>query len=136
MLEYRRHVLRDAVGENDLLEQADREDGQTRGNVEAVEAKGRGLLELRHHFPVMQDRPRDQVREVAHEKRVRDQPVPGAMAVHVDEIGDLREREEGDTKWKNNVADVQARAEKSVDIGAEEAGVLEPAEQEEVRPHG
>ena len=93
---------------------------------------GLRALELRDHVAVVQDRPRDQMREVGDEQRVMRQRVARDIAaVGVDQKRDLGEGEEGDADRQQDV-DRQARSEHRIEIGGEEAGVFEDAEHQQI----
>src|SRR5258708_20690607 len=80
----------------------------------------------------MQDRARDQVRKISHKQRVMRQRIARDMApVGIDKERDLGEGIEGNADRKNDV-DGDGGREQRVEIGGEEAGILEYAEQQQV----
>src|SRR5437764_12162938 len=87
------------VGDADFLDQADREQEKARGDMERLWLFVLGRSELRHHLAVVQDRTGDEMREEAHEERIVEKAwFLRPSAVHVDQIGDLREGEEADAE--------------------------------------
>ena len=90
--------------------------------------------ELRHHLAVVQDRAREQVREEGHEQRVVDEHrLLRLAAMDVDQVRDLREREEADAERQREVQEVRHVARDARGVREEEVGVLEHAQQCEVR---
>ncbi len=81
---------------------------------------------------MVQDRAGDQVRKVADEERVGDDTVAHRIAVDVDEIRDLREREERDAERQDDRLHAHVRAEERVHVRHQEARILEIAEEGEV----
>jgi hypothetical protein len=74
-----------------------RKDDQAAQDQMRIGALCRRALELRDHVLVVQDRARDQVREVSHEQCVMRQRVAGDVApVGIDQKRDLGEGVEGD----------------------------------------
>ena len=58
----------------------------------------------RHDLAIMQDRAGDQMREEGHERGVVDQAtIPGGALFDVDQVADLREREERDAERQDHV---------------------------------
>ena len=82
---------------------------------------------------MVQDRPRDQVREVGDEERVVHEVVLAHLALgRVDQIGDLGKRVERDAERQDDLADRPVGAEGVVEIVDEEVGVLEIAQQQQI----
>ncbi len=82
----------EAVGKAGLLEQADAEDDQPAQDEMRIGTLGVRALELRDDVLVMQDRARDQMREIGDEQRVMRQCVAGDIAaVGIDQERDLGE---------------------------------------------
>ncbi|MEY9364927.1 hypothetical protein ABH994_007648 [Bradyrhizobium yuanmingense] len=97
-----------------------------------VRALGLLVLELRDHVLVMEDGPRDQMREVRHEQRVMRQRIGRDLAaISVDQKRDLGEGVEGDADRQQDV-ERDIRAEQRVDVLRDEAGIFEDAEHEEI----
>ena len=65
----------DGVGQNDLLEQPDREEEQSARDVGRAGAAEGGALELRHDGLVIEDRAGHQVGEEGDEERVIDEAI-------------------------------------------------------------
>ena len=63
-------ICRERVGDHDLLEQADREDGEADREVSMRAGAGRLAIELRHHLLVVDDRAGDQLGEEGDEQAV------------------------------------------------------------------
>src|SRR5579872_4836719 len=75
-----------------LLEQADAEHDEAAQDQMWIWPLGSGGLELRDDIPMVQDRPRNQVREIGHEQRVMRQGVVANLAaISIDQKGDLGE---------------------------------------------
>jgi hypothetical protein len=82
----------DAVGEAGFFEQPDREDDESAQDQMRIGAFGFFTLELRNHILVMQDRSRDQMREVGDEESVMRQRVTRDIAaIGVDQECNLGE---------------------------------------------
>src|SRR6185503_10581466 len=85
----------------------------------------------------MQDRSRDQMREVRNEEEVVDEAIGSRLAaVGVHEVGDLREGEERNAKRENDIHRGPVRSPGCVDGLDEEVGVLEEGEHAEVEREG
>ncbi len=84
------------------------------------------LPELRHHLPVVDDRPGDQLREEGHEQAVVQEPVFRRFALGgIDQIGDLLEGEERDAERQDDGADAEVQAGQRADILHDEDGIFE-----------
>ena len=100
-----------------------------------------GGFELRDHVAVMQDRARNQVREIRHEQRVMRQRVMTNLApVGVDQKCDLGEGVKGDADREQNVHG-HGRRKQRVEIANDEAGIFEDAKRQQIagdarRQHG
>jgi len=130
--EYGRDELRKVVGDHHFLEQPRGEDRKS-SRREHRRTPGTTAFELRDHLGVMHQRSCDQVREERHEKRIADDVAFDFRAAHhVDEIGDLLEREEGYAERKHDVDERKRRARQHVDAFDDEICVFEIAEQRQV----
>ena len=95
---------------------------------------GRG--ELRHHFPVMQDRAGDEVGKVGHEEgEIGRRQALDFAAMHVHQERDLRECKERDAQGKHQSQGGKPGVGQVVGCENEEIGVLEVAKQGEIGPH-
>ena len=133
MIEPRRGDRRERVGEAHFLHQADRQQEESRGEMERLRLLVRRGGELRHHLAVMQDRPGKQMRKEAHEQRVVEKTGlfrPAAM--DVDEICNLREGEEADAERQHDVRQRQRQAGEVGGVAHREVGVLEHAQEQQV----
>ena len=77
---------------------------------------------------MVQDRTRDQVREVADEERIGNDAVAHRIAIDVDEVRDLREREERDAERQDDRLHAHSGAEERVHVAHQKARILEVAE--------
>ena len=86
--------------------------------------------ELRHHFLVVQDRARDQVREVGHEQHVVREVVFLRLAVvRVGQVRDLRERVERDAERQDDAERFDVVVKSGSYVVEKEVCVLEVPEQ-------
>ena len=91
------------------------------------------VRELRHHLRVMQHRPGDQVRKVGHEQRIVHETWFACLVlIDVDEIGDLREREERNAERQHDVQGSVTRARDGIQAADQEISVFEVGEQNQI----
>ena len=127
---------RDPVGDNHLLEKSHREDRQSHGQIVGVGTKDITAAELRQHLAVMNNWAGDQLGKERDEQAVVDETVLGAPAgVGINQVGDLLKREERDRQWKHDGRDFGAGSGQFRETLGEEAGILEIAQQTQVRHH-
>jgi hypothetical protein len=89
--------------------------------------------ELRHHLPVMHDRPGDQLREKQHEQAVVEQIlVLDAACVAIDEIGDFLEGEKTDRQWQHHIRQGQRPPGQGIEILDEKIRILEIRQHREI----
>src|SRR5258706_466340 len=125
-------MLGDAVRENHLLEQAEYEQGEAHGDVFAVPPAWR-LLELRHHFPEVNDGTGDELRKEQHEQAILAQRKRrDAPSMDVDEERDFLERYERYAKGKNDLRQDEVGPDEIVGGRRQEVDVLEIAEERDV----
>ncbi|KDA51786.1 hypothetical protein L963_1499 [Leuconostoc mesenteroides subsp. cremoris T26] len=135
--EHQVRVLAQGICDQQLLGQAEGEDGDAQGDLVGVQPVGRIVRELRHHLRVMQHRSGDQMREIGDEEQV----VHEAALVHlalpaVDQEGDLGEGVEGDADRQRDVEQGQLRdaggGQSVVDIADEEVRILEDGQHAQI----
>src|SRR4051794_20972576 len=126
-IEDRRRVRLDTVGEDDLLEEARGEPAQACQQRSGIETKGPGPSELRHHLLVMQDRARDQMREVRDEQTIMDWIIfISFVTVAVDQKCNLGEREKRDA---DRQGDVDRGSAEECEVLGEEISIFEIRQQ-------
>ena len=128
-----RHGDAERIGDDDLLEQAQREGVQARREVVEVEMAVFRVGELRHDLAVQHDRAGDQLREEGDEQRVVENMIARhRAAVAVDHIGELLEGEERNAQRQREVIQRKMRAEGAVEVVHKEVVVLEIEQHAEV----
>ena len=129
----RLHGHAERVRDDDLLEQAQRERVEARGEVVEVEAAVLRVRELRHDLAVEHDGARDQLREERDEERVVEDVVARHRAlVAVNHIGELLEGEERDAQRQRHVVEREREAKRAVHVRDEEVVILEVEQHAEV----
>ena len=94
-------------------------------------------VELRHHLRVMNDGAGDEMGEEADEEEVGERALRlGFALAEIDEVGDLREGEEGDAERKDDTAEVAREPADAVEEVQEREEVLEPEEQKQISGDG
>ncbi len=136
-----RRILRELVGQQHLLREADDHTKQTREDVFGLHAVCGGQSELRHHLAVMQHRSGDQMRKIRDEQCVMHEVALANLAfVAIHEKCDLGEGEERDADGQNDIerADLRGRdgMQREIDVVDEEVRVLEVGEYAEVETDG
>ena len=123
----------EGIGDDDLLEQAQREGIEARREVVKIKAAVFGVGELRDDLAVQHDRPGDELREERHEQRVIENIVARhRAAVAVDDVGELLEGEKRDAQRQRDAVEREGEAERAVQVFAEEVVILEVEEHAEV----
>ena len=133
-IESLRHPGGKGVGQDQLLEEPDREKMEARRQVQPVRLGAFRLVELRHHLVVQDDRAGQQMGEEQDIQRVVQQRIAdrGLAAVAIDQIGNLAEGEEADGQWQHHVLQHPLRPKHVIDIRDEEIVVLEESQQADI----
>ena len=127
----------DAIRDDRLFEKPDGKNREAHGEVVPVEAVRLRLAELRHHLFVVDDRPRDEMREECDEQQeVAEVVFAHHAAAHIHEIRDLGEGKKRDAEREDDLPEAPVRAEDGVHISHEKIGVFEIAEEEQIRGDG
>jgi hypothetical protein len=125
-------IDREAVGNDDFLEQADHENAHTDGNVRRQIPSLR-RTDLWHDLGVVRDRTGDQLRKEGDEEGVIEQrEVTHEAAVRVHEKGDLLERDERNPYWQDDARHRPLQSEDGVHVGNKKACVFEIPEKTQV----
>ena len=122
----------DNIGKTGLLEQTDCKNDGAAQNQMRIRPLGFRALKLRNHVLVVQDRSRDQMREISDEQRVVRQRISGDLApVGVHQEGDLGKRVKRYSDRKQNV-DGQAAVKHRIEVRGKEACIFEKPEHQKV----
>ena len=90
-------------------------------------------MELRHHFTVMHDGPRDELGEKQYEQAViLKSEWLYTLGMDVDQESDFLKRNEGDSQRENHLREDKIRAEYVVDCAASEVDIFEIAEERDI----
>src|SRR5882672_2900377 len=94
---------RESVGEDRLLKQPNRKDGDADGKTFCRESAVSLRTKLRHHFAVMQDRARDKVRKIRYEEDVfRKTTLACVATVDIHQVCNLRKCKEGNAERQHD----------------------------------
>ena len=120
-----------AVRQHDLLEQAEREQREPLRHILPMHGKGGRGHELRDHLLMVDDRPRDEMRENRHKLQIgKQRTVPRLAAVGIDEIRGLRERIEGNAERQHDLRQAERLfPEQRVERAKEKIRIFEITEQ-------
>ena len=131
--EDRRGFQREGVGDHHLLEQPEQKHRGAQRQVVDARAEAVAVVELREHFPVVGDRPGDQLRKEADEQAVVGEVVFFHHAVMgIDQVGDLLEGEEGDRQRQDDVFHPPTEIQRRIQRTEQEAGVFVVDQQQHV----
>src|SRR4030095_4205327 len=104
------------------------------GEVVPLRPLVRLVRELWHHLAVMQDRAREEVRGKRDKKRgIGEDRLLCTPPIDVDQVGDLREREKADAERQREMERWRRCADEGRHVAGNEVGILEYAEQREIR---
>ena len=132
-IECRAGIRRDGVRNDHLLEEPDREDRDAGSELIPLRSAGELVRELRHHFLVVQHRPRDQVGEVGDEKTVVNEVgLLHFASLRIHQEGNLREGEKGNADGQDDLLDLPRVTQQGPCTRHEEVGVLVVAQQQQV----
>ena len=125
--------MREAVGDHDLLEQADRDEAGRDAEL-TLPARNVDLpAELMHHLRPARQGAGDRLREEGDVERVAVERIERRpAALQVDQIHDVVEGEEGDAERQPDVERRQRRTEHEAEIGENEVGVFEQRQHREI----
>lgn len=119
-----------------FFEQPDEKKEQAKRDVPVVEDLVADVSELRHHFLVVDNGPRQKVREKSDEQRVIEKIVfPDKTFICVHQVGDLRKREEADAQRQDDLLQREVETRKRVEVVDKEAGIFIVAEQKDVKKY-
>jgi hypothetical protein len=123
----------EGVGDDDLLDETDDENGDAKVEVRGIEPAGEFASELGDHFSVMDDGACNQLREEQDEQRIGNERGLGdLLAVGVDQERDLLERDERYAKRQEDLFEACPDVDPGIQIVDEKIEVLEIREGEEV----
>ena len=104
VIEQRRRIWADIVGNQHFFCQADEKDGAADGDIPGREAKDAPVRELRHHFLVVQYGAGNQMGEVRDKQQIVDKTAFLRLApIGIDQKSDLGERKKRDPDGQHHV---------------------------------
>ena len=122
-------INRQAIGDDDFLEQPYNEDTQTNGKIGRKISSLR-RSDLRHDLGVMGNRTRDQLREEGYEEGIVEQgEVAHQAAMGIHQEGDLLESDEGDADRKDDVRNRPLCAHNMIYVGDKKARVFKKSQE-------
>ena len=132
-IEERRDIATHFIGNQHLFCQPQHEQRHPRRQLVIIGTIGLTLCELRHHLGMMQNRPRDQMREIGHEQTVMDKAVFACLAlIGVHQKRDLREGEKRNPQRQNDGAQTDTGSGRCVQVIDKEVRVFVIRQQGEI----
>src|SRR5262249_7849005 len=127
-----RNEGRDAIGEHHLLEQAEKQQRQTDGDIFFIKAAG-CALELRHHLTIVHDRACDKLRKEQHKQAIiLEGERLHTLRVNIDQKGDFLKGDKGNAEGKDYVCQDKVRTKQVIDGAADEVEILEITEKDDI----
>src|SRR5690606_25273520 len=106
---------------------------QTGSDIAGIDGFCCRLHELRHHFLVVDDGARYQMREISDKQKVVGNTIfLHFTAIHIHQIGDLGKGKKGNPQWQDDVVQGPVCTGELVDVADKKVGIFVIAEQQQI----